>query len=596
MSAISKKLTFYDPTYYAPNDSKISHCNKNSLIIRIFYSILPFIALYKPFGQAITFVMDSIRTFCSFSELLEKKDAKKIFNIAIAISALAGTIFMHPLGLCISTLNNLGIDINFLITQLHLGNTEEVLSSLLSIAENFFYLGTMLVGSIEVIALSILLNMAIEIVRSRKELKNGNFLEASSHLLMSFVRFFQAAPFIEKIAYKHDLTGKEISKNLVETMTKIRDKIAIYFYSAARFFINPVWKITEKGLEAISLNKNDKASTKQKVYSTAKTVFSSLLLFPFAIAGLILGHIFHFSAFLLSTTPYIHIKNTSKLQPLNKSFSLFQLNCCLTAGGFSKLFGGIDISNDERVLKIAEMIKRNNPDLVCLQEVSDIKDAYKLYNELSKDYADFYLNMGATPFILQNNSGLFVASKTDIKNPKLHSFSDINGVENMVNKCFFSFSANNANIITTHLSPSHDDLQPNSKEVNTRSIEQLRIFEEATKKSSENNKPTYVLGDFNINWDSDEYKNGKLFSNANDSYNKNRKEVSIEDATSETEYLISQNWNKNKEIKPQKLIIDYFLSLFDKSRSIKTRKISTFDINDSENALSDHSALISTIG
>ncbi|MFA6118633.1 MAG: endonuclease/exonuclease/phosphatase family protein [Parachlamydiales bacterium] len=410
------------------------------------------------------------------------------------------------------------------------------------------------------------------------------------------VRFCQVAPHIEKIAYKHDIKGKENFKNLTETISKIRDILASSFYSAARFFVNPHWKITDVWLNTISNNNNDQTSTTQKVLSTTKSVFTTLGLLPFALGGLILGQVCHFSAFLLSTTPYIHLKNEANLKPLDKLCSLLQLNCCLTAGGFSKLFGGTVIPNDERVSKIAEMIKQNDPDLVCLQEVSDIKDAFKLYNELSNKYGDFYFNIGSTPFILQNNSGLFVASKTALENPQVHSFSDISGTESMANKCFFIFSTNNANFVTTHLSPSHDDLNPTNQESHVREEEQQRIRLASKQRSSDNKKPTYVSGDFNINWNSDQYQKGLLFAEGKDYYNNNRSESLSQDATCETEYLVDRNWHHKKDVKPQHLILDYFLSLFDSNAtSVKTRKIATFDTDKPQEAISDHSALISTI-
>lgn len=595
-SELNKKFSLQDPAYYAPDDSNITHNKKDSLIVRIFYAALPFIALYKPFGQVITFTMDSIRTVTSFNQLLEKKESKKLLKTIVAVSALVGPILAHPLGLCISTLYNLGCDLTAVIAQLQMGSNQEALNSILSMTEHLFYLATMVAGSLEIIAISMLLNMVVEICRSRKELQKGHLLECSSHLLMSMVRFCQVAPHIEKIAYKHDIKGKEYSKNITDTISKIRDRLAVSFYSAARYFVNPHWKITDIWLDTISNYKKNQTSTTQKVLSTTKSVFTTLGLLPFALGGLVLGQACHFSAFLLSTTPYIHLKNEANLKTLDKICSLLQLNCCLTAGGFSKLFGGTVIPNDERVLKIAEMIKQNDPDLVCLQEVSDIKDAFKLYNELSTKYGDFYFNIGATPFILQNNSGLFVASKTAIENPEVHSFSDISGTESMVNKCFFLFSTSSANFVTTHLSPSHDDLNPTSQEDKVRDEEQQRILLAAKQRSADNKKPTYVSGDFNINWNSDQYQKGLLFTEGKDYYNQDRSEASTQDATCETEYLIDRNWHHKKDTKPQNLILDYFLSLFDSNEaSVKTRKIATFDTDNPEDAISDHSALISII-
>jgi endonuclease/exonuclease/phosphatase family metal-dependent hydrolase len=567
------------------------------LAIRIFYAALPFIALQKPLGRIITLTTDSIKSFTSLSNLAKKKDTKELLKTIIAISALVSTIFMHPLGLCISTLQDLGCDIATLLNQFQMCSNQEILYSLLSITQHLFYLGTMIAGSLEIIALSMLINMAIEACRSKKEFQKGNLLEGASHLLMSLVRFSQTVPYIEKIAYTHDIKGKNYSRTVNETMAKIRDHLAIHFFRSARFLVTPLWKFTETFLNTVSIYNNNESSTTTKVVSSTKSAFSLIVLLPFAVAGLALGQICHFSAYLLSTAPYIHLKSEAKEKSSDKNLSFFQLNCCLTSGGFSRWFGGTALPNDQRVLKIAEMIKEKNPDLVCLQEVSDINDAFNLYKELSSEYADFYLNMGPTPCIMQNNSGLFVASKVAIERPDLQSFSDIHGTEGAVNKCFFLFSTEKANFIITHLSPSNDDLNPKNSEIQTRSKEQERILLAANQRSDENSKPTFISGDFNINWNSEEYRESLLFNKGSDQYNKNRQEVTDQVSTAETEYLINQNWHHNKDTKPQRLILDYFLSFFQRDRpvSTKTIKISTFDVENPEKALSDHAALMTEI-
>lgn len=415
---------------------------------------------------------------------------------------------------------------------------------------------------------------------------------------MSAVRFGQPIPLVEKIAYNHDINGKTYTKSLNETMAKIRDSIAGFFFRSGRFFATPHWKITETCLNTVRECKNNETPTSKKVFLASKTAFSSMLMFPFAIAGLTLGQIFHFSGYLLSTKPYIHLKGLSNEKHLEKNLSFFQLNCCLTSGGFSQVFGGTTLPNSARVEKIAQTILENKPDLVCLQEVSDLNDAYHLYKKLSSEYSEFYFNMGPTPFILKNNSGLFVASKVKIENPELHSFSDIKGTEGMVNKCFLLFSTNEANFISTHLSPSKDDLRPKHSEIQTRAKEQERILSALRQRSSQNQKPGFVSGDFNINCGSDEQRESLLFHEGYDQYNTNHKDASKSDAaTAESKFLTRHNWDHDKGARPQNLIIDYFLTFSKPEDRVlsKTVKIPTFDVNAPILALSDHAALMTLI-
>jgi len=594
MSSISKTdndLHLHLPAYYALDDTNIHHDKKDSLVSRIFYIALPFIALHKPFGRLITFVMDSIRSISSFGQLADKKKCKELAKTAIAISALVGTYFMHPLGLCSSTLYDLGYDVTSVIASLQMGHTNEAIYAMLSMGQHLCYLGTMLIGSLEVVAVSILLSMVIEFCRSKKEYLKGNLLEACAHLLMSAVRFSQAAPYIEKIAYKNDIKGKEISRSLTEVLEKIRNHAVCFFYLSARYLISPMWKSTEMWLNTVSLYNNNQSSITQKILSVTKSTFSSLALLPFTFAGIALGHIFHFSAFLLSPNSYIHLKGNSKeKESSDKEFTFSQMNCCLTPGGFAKMFGGLDLSDDQRLEKIIAMIHENNPDLFCGQEVSDIKQAYALYNALSSEYSDFILGAGMTPFILQNNSGLFVASKEPILNPKFHDFSDIEGTESMVNKGYLSFSNSIGNFINTHLSPSSDDLNPTDAEINTREIEAQRLCLESEKKSSSNNKPTYVMGDFNINRNSPEYHNNSLFTKGEDQY-KNRQGV-----TAETDYLKKRNWHHEENAKSDGLFLDYVIAFYKNLQNrINTHICPTFNIEHPEQAISDHAMVNTTI-
>ncbi|NGX56797.1 MAG: hypothetical protein K1060chlam5_01043 [Candidatus Anoxychlamydiales bacterium] len=596
-SKLNTNEFLHKPAYYTANSENINHPKKDLLISRIFYATLPFIALHKPFGKAITLTIDSIKVFSSFNDLYNKNNIKNFSKSAFSICAIASTIFMHPMGILITTLYDMGLDINQLIAIFPNKNINEILPLLVSLNQHIFYIATICIGSIEIIAFSMLLHMSYEILKSKKEFQKGNLIEAFSHSLMSLVRFSQALPHIENITLNKNKKVHAKVKSLNKTINKVRDASSYYLYLTARFFMKAQWQLTNLNLKAISVYKDETSSSTKKLFSITNAIFSSTVLLPFAISGLIVAQITHFSAFLLATESYIHLKGDYKETKQKKNFTVFQNNACLTAGGFARIFGGTTLDDNERVKLLAKMIKDNDPSLVCMQEVSDIKDAMTLYNELKKDYSDFYLNIGATPFVLQNNSGLFIASKEKIKNPKFHSFSKIPNVESMVNKGFFSFTTKIGHFITTHLSPSKDDLNPNKSEIETRKLEQEKIFEEAMDRTSKDQKPSFVIGDFNINFDSNEYKQSLLFKKSLDAFNKDREIVTDEDATCETEFLNQRNWHYNKDFKPQRMILDYFLSFFvqDKKLNISTKKIATFDVDNPKEAITDHAALISEI-
>lgn len=575
-AAIHHSVQLHSPAYYAPEDGNSQDVRKHSLVTRAFYAVLPFIALHKPLGRIITLTMDSSRTVSSASQLLEKKDGKAALKTVIAITALAGTVFMHPLGLCVATLHDLISNLPEAITQLLAGNVQGLILTF----QHGLYLGTILIGSVEIIAISLLLSMTIEICRSRKEFQQGYLLEGISHLLMSIVRFGQSIPYMTKVAEKNNLRSKPLFQSLEATAAKARDRAALFFYRSARALVTPLWKSTSLWLETVSNCNHSLSSTSQKIFSVAKSTLFSCALFPLTLGGLALGQVFHFTAFNLATTPYIYLTGDAAIQsPSEKKFSMFQLNCCLPAGGFARLFGGLELPNEQRVGEIANMIRANNPDLVCLQEVSDLEDALSLYRKLSPEFAEFYLNIGATPFILQNNSGLFVASKQTITNAQFHSFADIQGTESMVNKGYFSFSTPVANFINAHLSPSSDDLHPTHSEIQTRAKEQDRIVDTAQAQFSNNNKPVFVSGDCNTD-------QGLLFDRCTDSSSA---------AACEADYLVDRNWRHDSNTQPRGKIIDYFFSFFQKPSILNTRTIPTFNTDLPKDAISDHPALLSEV-
>ena len=361
-----------------------------------------------------------------------------------------------------------------------------------------------------------------------------------------------------------------------ETVTKVRDHAAPFFYLAARVCVSPLWTTTGLWLHTISLYNDPECSTFQKILSITASTLLSVALLPFALSGLAVGQIFHSAAYYLATTPYIHLKGQSQGPSDDQSLSVFQLNCCLTAGDFALLFGGLPKSDMERADAIGDIILENKPKVVGLQEVSDLLPAFKLYQKLSAEYEDFYFHMGATPWVLQNNSGLFVASKNPISQPEFQSFSDIKGTETMVNKGFFSFQVKEDLFINTHCSPSSDDSAPTPAEIQTRREEQTRILEVVNK----NIKRTFVMGDFNTN-------EGPLFETG-------LPQRKLPGASCTTDSLVARNWRHDQTTEYPELFVDYFLP-FACPSTVTTKVIQTSNLNNPTAAISDHPGLFSTI-
>lgn len=562
-----------------PNSSSASgleNKKEQSKAYRIFVAALPFIALHKPYGRVIDGCVNLSRIAVSSVQFTKKQEILELLKIVVAVTALAGTIFAHPAGLFIGTLFDLGIDFPALCIALRGGNYE----ALLPLVDNLLYLMTLVVGSVELVVLSLLISIIVQILSSRNEFKGKRYIEGVAHLLMSVVRFGQTVPCVNQITQKHNIRGKDSIRSFTETMAKVRDCTSICFYLSARFFVAPLFKSTSLWLNSVSVCKDSSSSTIKKVCSVAKSTILSSVLLPLTLSGFAIGQAFHFTAFNLATTPYIHLKGTAEVQELpEQEFSVFQLNCCLTAGEFAKLFGGMKLSDRQRMVKIAQMIRDAKPNIACLQEVSDLETGFSLYKKLSSQFAEFYFHIGATPFILQNNSGLFVASQYKVIDPEFHSFQGISGVETMVNKGYFLFSIGRATIINTHLSPSSDDSSPSLEEIDTRKQELTRIQQSAKKRSDETQKPVYGFGDYNTNGAELEPLCDGVASGS----------------SCETEYLVARNFYHDKNTQPKGLVLDHVLVFSSGDSTLKTKALATFDTADPGKAISDHPALISVI-
>jgi len=588
-------IRLHQPPYYPTNEKEYEGVKKESLSIRVFTVALTFLALHKPFGRVITLATESIRSYSTYNELMNTKNIYNVIRALIAVTALAGTYFMHPLGLCISSTYDMGIDFYSFLACVYQSEYQQALSCLISSSHHLIYLGTMVVGSIEIIALSLLINMAIELIKSKKELNKQRWLEFSAYLLMSLVRFSQALPCIDKVAIKYN-RGKQVTKNLKSTVNTIRDRAALYFFKSAHYCMSGLWTTTSLWINSIAYCRQTTTTLTKKVGSIFASSVFSLALLPFSVVGLAAAQLLHFTAFMLCTTPYIHLKGNKAPATNNPdNYSVFQLNGCLPSGGFARMFGGLVKPNGERASNFAKMVRDSHPNLAAFLEASDLLDSLAIYEELKGDFSDIYLNIGATPFVLQNNSGILMASDRPLENISVSSYSGIEGTEAWVNKCLFSFSTQFGHFMITHFSPSKDDLNPTQEEIGTRAKEQDIVLQEARRSHAQDNKPVYVLGDFNILWGSDEYRRSSLIANGHDAYNQHTDSRNATNATADTEYLVTHNWHGNTESLAQHLIIDYFLALFHTGQQISARRVPVFDVHRPLDADSDHHAIITEI-
>ncbi len=310
-------------------------------------------------------------------------------------------------------------------------------------------------------------------------------------------------------------------------------------------------------------------------------------------------------------TEFHHRLGDAKNKLLTKkddSFTLLNFNVCFLPGHLPLLYGGVTPWH-LRVEKVADRILQLDADIVCLQEVFEEQSADRLYELLKNKYSHFYTQIGAKHFGFSKESaglgsGLFVASKIPLDQPRYQAFEDSS---DYMKRGFFHCKISKggeefAHIYTTHLEAFDQAPGP---EYRKKQLQQ--IVQEMQKNHLSTSEHAVVLcGDLNIPHLSKEPAEEFMTEHFKDSYSKIYKEVTMKNKT----YVdLTELWWKarldSKKFIPLPQILDYALlwksSVTQKKRSVSKRfeiftaSISMNDLNNPVDALSDHNAEISLI-
>jgi phosphatidylserine/phosphatidylglycerophosphate/cardiolipin synthase-like enzyme len=199
VKALSSSSVISEPSYYHREyKNDLPTAQENSWVNtaqRVALTALPFVSLYKPLSFPLSLLTGGLRTYTSAAQLLEaiqageaKEIAFAMAQTAISVLALAGTIFAHPVGMLISTGNDLILEVVDLIQNLQKGEYEKAAINCLNIINNALYLALFLNGGIELTIVSLALQILIGVYHARGEFLKGNFIEAAGHLGMCLVR------------------------------------------------------------------------------------------------------------------------------------------------------------------------------------------------------------------------------------------------------------------------------------------------------------------------------------------------------------------------------------------------------------------------
>jgi hypothetical protein len=203
----------------------------------------------------------------------------------------------------------------------------------------------------------------------------------------------------------------------------------------------------------------------------------------------------------LQKEPYTHRRGGAPEKIThNGQFTQFAANVACNSSGHSITDAGV-VPWPYRIEALARKILRQNADVVTLYEVFDPEAAYSLFEKMKGEYAHFYFNMG--PRVIGVNSGIFVASKYAIKNPKFIPFPKDMLVDRTKNaeKGIFSCDLECANrifatIITSHLQHSEEPAHATPDESRARWREMNMIMDEVHQTAQD--RAVILVGDLNI--------------------------------------------------------------------------------------------------
>lgn len=162
---------------------------------RVASAALPFISLYKPLSFPLSLGLGGLRTVTCVQQLLDsiksghsEEIPYALLQTSVAVIALAGTIFAHPLGMLISTGHDLIIETAHLMEHLKKGEKHKAMEDCLGIINNTLYLALFLHGGLEIGIASLAMQILVGLYHSQAEFNKGHYIEGVGHLLMSMIR------------------------------------------------------------------------------------------------------------------------------------------------------------------------------------------------------------------------------------------------------------------------------------------------------------------------------------------------------------------------------------------------------------------------
>jgi hypothetical protein len=204
------------PYYHRDYSNDTVRDQQSGISKRVALVALPFLSLYKPLSLPISLAMGSLRVYTCINKLLDsiaRESAIEFLNTTISVIALASSIFAHPLGMVITTSQDIFFELAVLSSAIKQKNTEKILVSLTKVTNNLIYLVLLCSGGTQLSIVSLALQAITLIISSREEFKQGNLLEGAANILMALIRTHQGYSQFKILKSEKTYETREVSIN-----------------------------------------------------------------------------------------------------------------------------------------------------------------------------------------------------------------------------------------------------------------------------------------------------------------------------------------------------------------------------------------------
>lgn len=160
---------------------------------------LSILCLYKPLTRPISLCADSCRALSNLHDLSKDFKCIALLKTAASVIALACTILSLPLGLLITTCQDIFITGGEILKSFKEENRKEACEKIAQLMSSVLYLGLFFTGSLLLLVVSLSIQLLLTCYHSADELKKGHYIESGCHALMTCVKAYQLQPKIEQL-------------------------------------------------------------------------------------------------------------------------------------------------------------------------------------------------------------------------------------------------------------------------------------------------------------------------------------------------------------------------------------------------------------